>query len=72
MKIKNPNVDIFIDILMADELGVKVKEYLKVINECTYWEHIYIINAIISQRDDKIHKAKLIFNDYHFRNIKRR
>lgn len=72
MKIKNPNVDIFIDILMADELGVKVKEYLKVINECTYWEHIYIINAIISQRDDKIHKAKLIFNDYYIRNIKRR
>lgn len=71
MKIKNPNVDIFIDILMADELGVKVKEYLKVINECTYWEHIYIINAIISQRDDKIHKAKLIFYDYHIRNTKR-
>ena len=71
MKIKNPNLDIFIDILMADELGVKVKEYLKVINECTYWEHIYIINAIISQRDDKIHKAKLIFYDYHIRNTKR-
>ena len=71
MKINNPNVDIFIDILMADELGVKVKEYLKVINECTYWEHIYIINAIISQRDDKIHKAKLIFYDYHIRNTKR-
>jgi hypothetical protein len=71
MKIKNPNVDTFIDILMADELGVKVKEYLKVINECTYWEHIYIINAIISQRDDKIHKAKLIFYDYHIRNTKR-
>jgi hypothetical protein len=67
MKIKNPNVDIFIDILMADELGVKVKEYLKVINECTYWEHIYIINAIISQREGKIQKAKLIFNDYHKR-----
>ena len=71
MKINNPNVDIFIDILMADELGLKVKEYLKVINECTYWEHIYIINAIISQRDDKIHKAKLIFYDYHIRNTKR-
>lgn len=71
MKIKNPNVDIFIDILMADELGVKVKEYLKVINECTYWEHIYIINAIISQREDKIHKAKLIFNDYYLRDIKK-
>lgn len=71
MKINNPNVDIFIDILMADELGVKVKEYLKVINECTYWEHIYIINAIISQRDDKIHKSKLIFYDYHIRNTKR-
>jgi hypothetical protein len=71
MKIKNLNVDIFIDILMADELGVKVKEYLKVINECTYWEHIYIINAIVSQREYKIHKAKLIFYDYHIRNIKR-
>jgi hypothetical protein len=71
MKIKNPNVDIFIDILLADELGVKLKEYLKVINECTYWEHIYIINAIISQREDKIEKAKLIFNDYHLRNIKK-
>jgi hypothetical protein len=55
---------------MADELGVKVKEYLKVINECTYWEHIYIINAIISQREGKIQKAKLIFNDYHLRNLK--
>ena len=71
MKIKNPNVDIFIDILMADELGVKVKEYNKVIYECTYWEHIFIINAIISQREDKIEKAKLIFNDYHLRNIKK-
>jgi hypothetical protein len=68
MKIKNPNVDIFIDILMADELGVKVKDYIKVINQCTYWEHIFIINAIISQREDKIHKAKLIFYDYHIRN----
>lgn len=65
MKIKNLNVDIFIDILMADELGVKVKEYLKVINMCTYWEHIYIINAIISQREDKIEKAKIIFNGYY-------
>ena len=70
MKIKELSPYIFIDILMADELGVKVKEYVKVIDcQCTYWEHIFIINAIISQREDKIEKAKQIFNEYHIRNI---
>jgi len=52
-----------IDFGIANDLGVDVETYNKVIEtKCTYWESLYIVTVFLDQRYDKMDKAREIFN----------
>ena len=51
------------DEIISSELNVSTELYSDVIeNRCTYWEGMFIIYSIISERQDKIEKAVKLFN----------
>lgn len=53
------------DQAIADELGVDMETYVDIIeNKCSIREANYIINVILAGREDKLEKAKTIFNKY--------
>lgn len=53
------------DQAIADELGVDIETYIDIIeNECSIREANYIINVIFGGREDKLEKAKAVFNKY--------
>ncbi len=53
----------FVDVAIAGELGVKVEEYVDVIeNKCSHWESVFILGSIWEEgRDDRKEKAKALF-----------
>jgi hypothetical protein len=54
-----------VDQTIADELGVDMETYIDIIeNECSIREANYIINVILGGREDKLEKAKAVFNKY--------
>lgn len=57
--------DIF-DALVAEELGVDEKTYIRVIEcECTHWESTFIIGAMFEEGNPiRKEKARKIFNSY--------
>lgn len=65
-KIEAPNIPgifDYIDVSVADDLGVDVEIYKNIIdNHCTYSETKFIIFAVFSGRPDKIQKAKDLVN----------
>jgi hypothetical protein len=53
------------DMAIAEELGVDVKTYIRIIEcECSNREANYIINVIMGEREDKLENAKAMFNKY--------
>lgn len=53
------------DQAIADELGVDMETYVDIIeNKCSIREANYIINVILAGREDKLEKAKDVFNKY--------
>lgn len=53
------------DQAIADELGVDMETYVDIIeNKCSIREANYIINVILAGREDKLEKAKAVFNKY--------
>jgi hypothetical protein len=53
------------DMAIAEELGVDVKTYIRIIEcECSNREANYIINVIMGGREDKLENAKAMFNKY--------
>lgn len=58
-----PGIFDYIDVSVADDLGVDVEIYKDIIeNHCTYSESKFIIFAVFSGRPDKIQKAKDLVN----------
>ena len=56
------------DGLIAEELGVDVETYIDVIEKkCTHWQREFIILAVLSERLDKMEKAKQIFRECEIR-----
>jgi hypothetical protein len=54
-----------VDIAIAEELGVDVETYVRIIEtKCSEREMNYIINVIFMERLDKLENAKAIFNKY--------
>ena len=54
--------DLF-DQMYSELAGVDVETFSDVMdNRCTFWEGMFIIMALSSEREDKIEKAKQIFN----------
>ena len=54
-----------VDMAIAQELGVDVETYIRIIeNECSNREANFIINVIMDERTEKLEKAKEIFNKY--------
>ena len=53
----------FVDVAIADELGVNIEEYVDVIeNKCSHWEMVFILGAIWEEdREDRKAKAKALF-----------
>lgn len=53
------------DIAIAEELGVDVETYVRIIEtKCSMREANYIINVIFGERHDKLESAKAMFNKY--------
>ena len=53
------------DMAIAEELGVDVETYIRIIeNECSNREANFIINVIMGERTEKLEKAKEMFNKY--------
>jgi hypothetical protein len=53
------------DMAIAEELGVDVETYVRIIeNECSNREANFIINVIMGERTEKLEKAKEMFNKY--------
>lgn len=53
------------DMAIAEELGVDVETYVRIIeNECSNREANFIINVIMGERNEKLEKAKEMFNKY--------
>jgi hypothetical protein len=53
------------DMAIAEELGVDVETYIRIIeNECSNREANFIINVIMDERTEKLEKAKEMFNKY--------
>jgi hypothetical protein len=53
----------FLSGFVVEELGVDEDVYFDVIeNKCTYHEGKFIVYACLSEREDKIKKAKELFN----------
>jgi len=51
------------DEIISSELNVSTELYNDVIeNRCSYWEGMFIVFSIISERPDKIEKAVKLFN----------
>ena len=51
-----------LDALVAEELGVDLTTYIDIMdNQCTHNETKFIILSILSERPDKIIKAKELF-----------
>lgn len=56
--------DLF-DQMYSELLEVDVETYSDILdNKCTFWEGMFIVFALTSEREDKIEKAKQIFNSY--------
>jgi hypothetical protein len=55
-----------LDTLVADELGVDEKTYIKIIEQdCTHWESTFIINAMFEEDNPtRKEKARKLFNSY--------
>jgi hypothetical protein len=54
-----------LDQMYSELLEVDVETYSYVIeNKCTFWEGRFITIALISEREDKVEKAKQIFSSY--------
>lgn len=54
-----------LDQMYSELLKVDVETYSYVIeNKCTFWEGRFITIALISEREDKVEKAKQIFSSY--------
>lgn len=53
------------DQMYSQLLEVDIETFSDVMdNKCTFWEGLFIIMALTSERQDKIQKAKQIFNNY--------
>ena len=53
------------DMAIAEELGVDVETYIRIIeNECSNREANFIIIVIMDERTEKLEKAKEMFNKY--------
>jgi hypothetical protein len=51
------------DEIISSELNVSTELYNDVIeNRCSYWEGMFIVFSIISERPDKIEKSVKLFN----------
>jgi hypothetical protein len=54
--------DLF-DQMYSQLLEVDIETFSDVMdNRCTFWEGMFILGALNSEREDKIEKAKQIFN----------
>jgi hypothetical protein len=53
------------DMAIAEELGVDVKTYIRIVEcECTEEESSFIIMTIMEEDTENLEKAKAIFNKY--------
>jgi len=54
------------DCMVADELGVDVEVYIKIIEQdCTHWESTFIILAMLEEgNDSRKERARNLFNSY--------
>jgi hypothetical protein len=54
------------DCMVADELGVDVEVYIKIIErDCTHWESTFIILAMLEEDNPtRKEKARKLFNSY--------
>jgi hypothetical protein len=54
------------DCMVADELGVDVEVYIKIIErDCTHWESTFIILAMLEEGNEtRKEKGRKIFNQY--------
>jgi|LakMenE18May11ns_1017448.scaffolds.fasta_scaffold9056020_3 hypothetical protein len=54
------------DCMVADELGVDVEVYIKIIEQdCTHWESTFIILAMLEEDNpNRKEKARKLFNSY--------
>jgi hypothetical protein len=54
------------DCMVADELGVDVEVYIKIIEQdCTHWESTFIILAMLEENNpNRKEKARKLFNSY--------
>jgi hypothetical protein len=54
------------DCMVADELGVDVEVYIKIIEQdCTHWESTFIILAMLEEDNpNRKEKAQKLFNSY--------
>jgi hypothetical protein len=52
--------------MVADELGVDVEVYIKIIEQdCTHWESTFIILAMLEEDNpNRKEKARKLFNSY--------
>lgn len=58
-----PGIFDYLDVSVADELGIDVEIYIDIIdNHCTYSEAKFIIFAVFSERPEKVQKAKDLVN----------
>jgi hypothetical protein len=56
---KTPGIFDFLDATVASDLEIDIETYKDIIdNKCTYSEAKFIIFAVLSERSDKIQKAK--------------
>jgi hypothetical protein len=53
------------DMAIAEELGVDVKTYIRIVErECTEEESSFIIMTVMEEDTENLEKAKAIFNKY--------
>lgn len=53
-----------LDHAMISGLETDLETYNRVLEQCTYWEGLFICMVFIHNREDKFEKARGIFNSY--------
>lgn len=53
-----------LDHVMISGLETDLETYNRVLEQCTYWEGLYLCMVFLHNRDDKFENAKSIFNSY--------